>query len=65
MDFILLAVELKKESVQAPKQNVKATLMCCKLSVAGMPLLLYTDVDLPSPQRKTLFHAGSITSFAT
>lgn len=39
--------EGEKQSVQPPQQSAKSSMMCCKLPVAGMPLLLYTGADLP------------------
>lgn len=70
--------EGEKQSVQPPQQSAKTSMMCCKLPVAGMPLLLYTGADLPRRAAKKnkkpteVIHKGkhscpasSINTFAT
>lgn len=66
--------EGEKQSVQPSQQSAKTSMMCCKLPVAGMPLLLYTGADLPCHAAKETeaIHKGkrscpasSINTFAT
>lgn len=53
LDFIPLAVKGKKQSVLPSMQTAKTSLPHCKFPVAGMPLLLYTDVNLKHCAAKT------------